>query len=347
MNYQLRRQAGLTLVELMIATTLSLVLLGGVLLVFSANKTTYQMQTGLGRLQENGRYALRQITADLQMAGYGGCVSPNATTPFGLVTFYVNANSAPSYLKDFAEGEFLTAVNGTATTYGGLTSVAGTDSIEIRGPLRSSVSFVTGETSAVGTVDVIGADTGFSVGDVLMISDCAGGVIFRATGLVSPNTDGNTEIGHSAAQNTPASLGRAYAPDAVVTELATHTYFVADTGRDNATGQDILGLYRFDGTTAQELVDGVEDLQIEYGLDLISADGVIDAFTESPTAAQWPDVKTVRVMLLLNSVDAASAVEPDYTYFPVQSTAIDQSGTNDFRLRQEFSAMVSVRNSVL
>ena len=44
MNFQVKRQSGLTLVELMIATTLSLVLLAGVLLVFSANKTTYRMQ---------------------------------------------------------------------------------------------------------------------------------------------------------------------------------------------------------------------------------------------------------------------------------------------------------------
>ena len=52
-----------------------------------------------------------------------------------------------------------------------------------------------------------------------------------------------------------------------MTELAAHTYFVADTTRTNSAGQAIMALYRFDGTTAQELVDGVEDLQIEYALD--------------------------------------------------------------------------------
>ena len=66
----LKRQAGLTLVELMVATTLSLVLLAGVL-VFTANKATYQMQNGFGTLRENGRYAIRQIAADLQLDGYG------------------------------------------------------------------------------------------------------------------------------------------------------------------------------------------------------------------------------------------------------------------------------------
>jgi type IV pilus assembly protein PilW len=343
MNYRVRRQAGLTLVELMIATTLSLVLLAGVLLVFSANKTTYRMQNGLGTLQENGRYALRQITADLQMAGFGGCLSPNVGPRIVVV-----AKNPPTYLEDFAGGEFFTGVNGAATSYGGQTSVAGTDAIEIRGPLRSSVSFVTGETPASGDVDVVGDGTGFAVGDYMMISDCAGGEIFRATG-VSINTDGDTEIGHSSTNNQQSVLSRPYTADAVVTELTTHTYFVADTGRNTAAGQDILALYRFDGTgAAQELVDGVENLQIEYGLDSVSSDGVIDEYTDSPSSvADWSNVKAVRVMLLLNSVDAASTVPPDYTYFGLQTTAFNQSASTDLRLRQEFSAVVSVRNSVL
>ena len=341
MKYRVRRQTGLTLVELMIATTLSLVLLAGVLLVFSANKTTYQMQNGLGTLQENGRYALRQITADLKMAGFGGCLSPRMGPRILVV-----AKNGPSYLDDFADGEFFIGVNGTATTYGAKTSVANTDSIEIRGPLRSSVSFVTDETLTTGSVEVVGANTGFAVDDHLMISDCAGAEIFHATALVSPNTDGHTDISHSSTDNDQADLSRLYTADAVVTKLNRHIYFIADTTRVNANGQAILALYRFDGTNTEELVDGVENMQIEYGLDS-NSDESIDAFTESPAAADWANVKAVRVSLLLNSVDAASAVEPDYTYFPVQSTSIDQSGTDDFRLRQEFTAVVSVRNSVL
>ena len=64
---QLRRQAGLTLVELMVATTLSLVLLAGVLLVFQSNKATYQMQSGLGTLQENGRYGGADAPAEIAL----------------------------------------------------------------------------------------------------------------------------------------------------------------------------------------------------------------------------------------------------------------------------------------
>ncbi len=63
----------------------------------------------------------------------------------------------------------------------------------------------------------------------------------------------------------------------------------------------------------------------------------------------WDEVMAVRVSLLLNSVNGASGVSAPYTFFPASSVAIDPATTdpNDRRLRQEFTALVSVRNSVL
>ena len=45
-------------------------------------------------------------------------------------------------------------------------------------------------------------------------------------------------------------------------------------------------------------------------------------------------------------VDGASSVEAPYTYFPSGTSTITP-GTGDLRLRQEFTAMVAVRNNVL
>ena len=46
---QRQHQGGLTLVEVMIALTLSLVLLAGVMQVFVATRTTYRVDEGLAR----------------------------------------------------------------------------------------------------------------------------------------------------------------------------------------------------------------------------------------------------------------------------------------------------------
>lgn len=334
-----KRQTGLTLVELLVATTLSLVLLSGVLLVFSANKTTYKMQTGLGTLQENGRYAMRQLTSDLQLAGFGGCLSPHIGPR--VVTL---ASSPPPYLTKFAEGEFFDGRNDeTGThTYDGRAMLTGTDSIEIRGPLRSNVSFVAGETLTSGNIEILGDSSGFATDEYLVIADCAGADIFKAT-AVTPSGS-NTEIAHGSSGNTQDTLSRRFGADAVVMEFTTLTYFVGNTGRVNSSGDAIGALYRFDGTNSEELVDGVENLQVEYALDT-DGNGVIDAFRDPGGVTDWGEVMAVRLSLLLDSVDAASAVEAPYRF--LSSTVAIDPPAGDLRLRQEFSALVSIRNSVL
>lgn len=348
MKHTLKRQSGLTLVELMVATTLSLVLLAGVLLVFSANKSTYQMQNGLGTLQENGRYAMGQIMADLQLAGFGGCLSPQVRDGQSRAQKAVIRNlvsSPPSFLNDFTAGRFFDGRNDQSGTftYGGVTMVPGTDSVEIRGPLRSNVNFVVGEVGKTSTVDVVGTASGFATNEFLLVADCGGADIFRATGVAT--SGGNTQISHSSASNTQAELSRNYGSDAVVMEFATHTYFIGETGRNNSSGQAVTALYRFDGNSSQELVDGVDDLQIEYALDT-DGDGVIDGFDDASGVTDWADVHGLRFSLLMNSVDGASAVEASYTYFPSGTVPIVPT-TGDLRLRQEFSTQVSIRNSVL
>jgi len=349
MNYRFKRQAGLTLVELMVATTLSLVLLAGVLLVFTANKTTYRMQNGLGTLQENGRYAISKIAADLRLAGFGGCLSPSTDPRIAML-----ASNPPPYLTSFADGEFFGGRNNetAVVTFGGVTLYtglggAGTDTIEVRGPLRSNVTYVTGELLTTDTVNVEGTNSGFAEDEYLMVADCAGADIFRATGVATGG--GNTQVSHDASENTQATLSRRYGADSVVMEFTTHTYFVGLTGRNyvDSAGNvlPLTALYRFDGTNAQELVDGVEDLQIEFALDT-DGNGVVDMFADPGGVTDWSEVMSVRISLLMNSVDDASAVAAPYTYFPVSSAQIAPPA-NDFRLRQEVSSLVSVRNRVL
>lgn len=336
----MRKQAGLTLVELMVATTLSLVLLSGVLLVFSANKVTYKMQNGLGTLQENGRYAVRQIAADLQQTGFGGCQSPHLKPR---IINVASPSAATAYLDDFAQGEFYDGRNNqsTSVTYGGVTMVLGTDSIEVRGALRSNINYVTGPVLSTGTIEVRGTASGLAANEYLLVGDCRGATIFRATSVGT--SGGNTQITHTTG-NTGIALADKYGVDAQVMEFATHTYFIGETNRTTPDGFAVTALYRFDGNSSVELVDGIEDMQIEYVLDTDN-DGVVDTFRDASGITDWSEPVAVRIALLLNSVEGASSVVAPYTYFPSGSTAITPV-TGDLRLRQEFSSLISVRNAV-
>ncbi len=61
---------GFTIVEVMVALVITSILLLGVINIFVASKTTYTLQNGVARLQENARYAIQVMTRSIQMAGY-------------------------------------------------------------------------------------------------------------------------------------------------------------------------------------------------------------------------------------------------------------------------------------
>ena len=83
-----RRSRGFSMVELMVALVITLILMAGVSQVFLSSKQSYMIQDTLGRMQENGRYAMEVLTTDLRRAGYwGGNADINAiddNTPAGV-----------------------------------------------------------------------------------------------------------------------------------------------------------------------------------------------------------------------------------------------------------------------
>ena len=78
-------QAGLTLVELMVAMTLGLLLLIVIGTIYVGSAQTYRVQDDQSRLQETGRTALEMIGRSIRQAGYANIgVSPVDTkTGFG------------------------------------------------------------------------------------------------------------------------------------------------------------------------------------------------------------------------------------------------------------------------
>lgn len=67
----LRRQSGLTLVELMIAVLLGSLLVAGAVQIFSSNTQAFRLQQVVSSVQESGRLAMEMVQADLRRAGMG------------------------------------------------------------------------------------------------------------------------------------------------------------------------------------------------------------------------------------------------------------------------------------
>ena len=75
------RQAGFTLVEMMVAVTVGLVVVFGMTATFVSLKNTFKSQDKLGRLQDNERVALTFLTTTVNNAGY----YPDPKSPSPLV----------------------------------------------------------------------------------------------------------------------------------------------------------------------------------------------------------------------------------------------------------------------
>jgi type IV pilus assembly protein PilW len=85
----------------------------------------------------------------------------------------------------------------------------------------------------------------------------------------------------------------------------------------------------------EELVEGVEGMQISYGVDT-DANGEVDRFQIASDITDWDRVKAVRVQLLMRSISALSGDE----------ISIDFNGHNysDGHMRQVVSSTVMLRN---
>lgn len=70
-----RTATGMTLIELMIALLIGTILVLGLVQVFAASRTAYQLSQGIARNQESSRFAVDFLTRDLRMAGHSGCVN--------------------------------------------------------------------------------------------------------------------------------------------------------------------------------------------------------------------------------------------------------------------------------
>jgi type IV pilus assembly protein PilW len=65
-----RVSSGFTLIELMVAITISIFLIGGMMILLQNVRSTYTMQTSLATLEDNERLAMTLITEVVQSAGY-------------------------------------------------------------------------------------------------------------------------------------------------------------------------------------------------------------------------------------------------------------------------------------
>jgi len=336
-HYGNRGQQGFSLVELMVAMVLGLFLMGGVIQFSLANKVTYRLQEGLGRIQETGRYALHFIGQSARGAGYFGCAGLELVTP------NVIAKNPPADMSSLTTDTPISGLENVATgnAYG---AVAGSDVLILRGLAEEGIG-LTGNTTPVNAniqVQVTKGNVTFEADDLILIADCAGADLFRATSVSKSGT--KTTIVHASSANNTNNLSRAYGADATVAKPFINHFYVKDTGRNNSAGQPILGLFRrdMDGVD-EELAEGVSDFQVLYGVDR-DANHEADIYQNAASVTgggDWDHVVSVRISLLLDSIEEVLQAPAAYDFQGVSQTPADR------KLRREFTGLFTLRNRAL
>jgi len=319
-----RAQSGFGLVELMIAMTLGLVLLGGIGYMYIGSRGAFRTTDNLSRMQENARYALDTMSRDIRMAGYVGCGN--------MASVRVNTIANPP-VPSMTIGNALIGYDGgvgwvNPTT---ITRVANTDVLSVMGAFSNGVNLTGNLAPQNANVQINGNPDGFQAGDVLVITNCVNADVVKATNVANAGT--TVTFAHSNASNTGNRIG-VYGPDAFVMRINQYSYFIGT----NPAGNPALYRVGLDGN-AEELVENVQDMQFSYGLDttLPTPDGAVDSYSKTP--GNWAQVVSVTVSLLMRSPDnnLSTSAQP-YTFNNVATNAADR------RLYQVYSATVGVRN---
>jgi len=122
--------------------------------------------------------------------------------------------------------------------------------------------------------------------------------------------------------NSTANFSKSYGVGAMVFSISERTYSIVNNNLQRAVNG-----------TAETLVEEVEDLQIDYGVDTdndLTVNTYVPADTVSANATlDWADVVAVRV-----AITARSAM----------TNVAEDDGSGDGRVRKTFTRTIGVRN---
>jgi type IV pilus assembly protein PilW len=387
------RQRGLSMIELMIALVLGLLVIAGILTLLSSVRQASATQSAIARLQENGRAAIDTMAADFRSAGFLPCGSHESPLVYadGLnshisppLPLTVGAADVPYPLDKsiFILGSACDMKSCTPTADSTLPPTGLKDGQRLPGTDIVTARYLDGEGIELG--ENVSCATGqvvrrialrrpltaeqrsaFAPQHVGLLASC------KSASVVPVDMDSDAIQIRATVRGAPACASvdrqtRLFDFDA---QMRTITYFLRVDKR--ATGQLSASLIRRINGVDNEVVDGVERMNIRYSFTdnagmthWVAANEVgSKSLVDSPRCGSievehlcgWGDMTAVDISLLVNTVDElpidSPAVTNTFHYSPdgnaMQSPGAEMpmTGLPTRRLlRREFHTVVALRN---
>jgi type IV pilus assembly protein PilW len=355
MKIMMNKQNGLTLVEMMIAMTLSVILLAGLAQIFNSNKLSFQMTNGIARVQESGRISMEFLGREIRSAGFVGC----ATGAFG--TNFVNNVKVSSY-SDAVLKEALALYDGNNAISGfnDITTIASGSTLDDFGlSMGSATGNVVSGTDALlflGTKPCLGGNVvahsqasseltiadaaacGLVANDIVVVSNCNTADAFA---LSATPTAGNV-LEHKSTKNTTDKLSTTYDDKSFVYKMSSTLFYVGV----GASGEPALFMKSLGSAASatpyqvMELAEGVENFQVLFGEDT-SNNSSVDRYVTSDLVSDMNDVKSLKTRLLVRSADRSSSdIEQSISFEGATIVSADN------RYRKPYESTFTIRNRV-
>jgi type IV pilus assembly protein PilW len=297
-----RAPRGFTLIELMVGITLGFLVILVVTTVFTNATSQRRDMERTGRQIENGRFAMQLLSDDVVNAGYFGEFDPRDVGPPA-----AKPNPCSTSVADMKNMVMMHVQGYPDAVAAGLACLAdvknGTAAIAIR---RT-------DTCTVG----------------VNCDPAVGGRIYLQSSLCNTELANPAIATHYVVAASPGPFPLTQhdcATPASIRAYVMHIYFVAN---NNDPGDGVPTLKRAElgaggGFAIVPLVEGIENLQFEYGLDtdgnsnpetVTSDPGTFGGCAADPCyIANWLNVMTVRVHVLSRSLDASPSFTDTKTY---------------------------------
>ena len=311
----LKRQSGMTLIELMVSITIGMIIMAGVIQLYFTASQTQRSQEGVARIQENMRYLFGKLEEDLSQTGHVGCIPfKGGAGDEALINVLLLDKKAGFYsFENLLQGQNNTGIRNSDTLIARYFSAA------------AQIPLKAGMTSQDAPVILDESDSRYKLlkqGDVALVSDCSFADVFMITndpltsaGVIehdiTTTIDGqsnrlpefNREYGKTDAP-TGASAAYLFAGSAAAAEWKLGTSAAGTAAGKTCTDAErqYCALFR----NGDEMAEGIEDFQVTYGW-LNAAD--VLRYTDASAVVDWNDVQSVTVTLTINSIQYAPTLE--------------------------------------
>lgn len=346
------RQAGLSLVEVMVGMVLGLIVVSGAVAIYLASSRSYSEAEQVGQLSENSRFVEQILTDGLRHAGFVGEASADKieVNPVALGAITDNCagpdNRADAYRLGFPIYAAVATDEASSPDIGCIANDPGNDALEDSEILiiKSAVPLPisdgprdTGPTQASHTNNVLDFPSALLPGKLYLLTNNVIGRMFDSDTTPHPAIAVGGDI-----------------PGGAAWEYRYELYFIRDVS--NADGKAMPRLSRMVlaesspggamALTQEDLVPGVEDMRMRFGLDTVGNDGEVDVYQ---TVAQvnagnnWDSVVAIEIALLVSSQEEDVNYTDANTYTLAGYTVTPHATRLQHR-RQVVRANVSLRN---